>query len=87
MSRARKRKKAMREVVLRYLCHDNITWWSEVVTGPSMIRFAVNDEKRHQRDPFYLIAQNTLPAPVKYSRCPLCAGRPHHAPRLDGVWR
>lgn len=86
MSRARKMRKARREVEVRFLCHDNVTWKSEIVSGPSTIRFELNYEKRKQRDPFYLIGQLMTPAPIKYSRCNVCVGRPHHSPWLDGVW-
>ena len=86
MSRARKLKKAAREVTLRYLCHDNVTWKTEVVSGPSVIRHSVNYEKRRQRDPFFLVSQSKTAAPVKYSRCPHCVEHPHHSPWLDGVW-
>lgn len=87
MGKARKVKKAAREVALRYLCHDGVTWKTEVITGPSVIRFSLNYEKRRQRDPFFLVAQNIASAPVKYSRCPVCVGRPHHSPWLSGARR
>lgn len=86
MSRARKLKKARCVVEVRYLCHDNVTVKSEHIYGPAQIRFAVNYEKRHARDPFYLAGQMKTSAPIKYSRCNVCVGRPHHSPWLDGVW-
>ena len=42
--------------------------------------------KRSERDPAYLFGQTMMPAPIKYSRCPVCVGRPHHSPWLDGLW-
>lgn len=86
MSRARRQRKARREVEVRFLCHDNVTEKSEIVSGPAQIRFAVNYEKRRQSDPSYLIGQLMIPAPIKYSRCNVCVGRPHHSPWLDGTW-
>lgn len=82
MSRARKLKKARYVVEVRYLCHDNVTVKSERVCGPSQVRYAVNYEKRRARDPFFLIAQSTTSAPVKYARCLVCVGRPHHSPNV-----
>lgn len=53
---------------------------------PSQIRFERLYDKRDRTDPTYLRGQMRIPAPVKYSRCPVCVGAPHHSPWLDGVW-
>lgn len=82
MSRTRKLKKPHRVVEIHYTCHDGITEVTEHVYGPSQIRYAVNYEKRRARDPFFLVAQNTTGAPVKYARCEVCVGRPHHSPNV-----
>lgn len=87
MSRARRIKKATRAVTLRYLCHDGVTWRTEVVTGPALIRFSLNYEKRRARDPFFLTSMRWTQAPVKYSRCRQCVGAPHHSPWLPGMKR
>lgn len=87
MSKARKIKKAAVSMVARYALHDGSGWFSETITGPADIRFSRNYEKRQERDPFYLVAQHTFPAPVKYSRCNVCVGRPHHSPWLDPSMR
>jgi hypothetical protein len=82
VSRARRLKKRRRVVAVRYLCHDGVTEVTENVYGPAEIRHAVNYEKRRQRDPFFLVAQDGVGAPVKYSRCSVCVGCPHHAPNV-----
>lgn len=54
---------------------------------PSLVRFDRMYDKREARDPAYLIGQTMCNAPIKYSRCPICIGRPHHSPWLDGIWK
>jgi hypothetical protein len=53
---------------------------------PSLVRFERLYDKREASDPSYLFGQMRLNAPVKYQRCSVCIGRPHHSPWLDGVW-
>lgn len=47
---------------------------------PSVARFDRLYDKREAWDRFYLVGQAGVNAPVKYSRCPICIGRPHHSP-------
>lgn len=55
--------------------------------SPSYIgRYERMSDKRYDRDPTFQIGQMMLPAPIKYSRCKVCDGRPHHSPWLDGIW-
>lgn len=49
---------------------------------PSKTRFDCMYDKRDATDPFYLVGQMRASAPVKYSRCTVCVGRPHHAPNV-----
>lgn len=45
---------------------------------PSDLRFERLYDAREQRDPFYLVGQMMVSAPIKYARCTVCVGRPHH---------
>lgn len=47
---------------------------------PAYVRYDRLYEKRAVTDPFFLVGQQLVGAPVKYSRCHHCVGDPHHAP-------
>lgn len=44
------------------------------------VRYIRLSDKRYDRDPFFLIGQMAVGAPVKYSSCRHCVGNPHHVP-------
>lgn len=50
------------------------------------IRFERLSDKRYATDPSYLRGQLQANAPVKYSRCTVCVGSPHHPPAFV-FWR
>jgi hypothetical protein len=50
---------------------------------PSLARFDRLYDKRADRDPTYRVGHWQTDAPVKYARCPVCIGRPHHSPWFD----
>jgi hypothetical protein len=52
--------------------------------SPSDRRFNRLFDKRAASDPTFLGGQLKASAPVKYARCTVCVGRPHHAPDLEG---
>jgi hypothetical protein len=54
--------------------------------SPLGLRLERLSDKRYSTDPSYLRGQLQANAPVKYSRCTVCVGRPHHPPAFV-FWR
>jgi hypothetical protein len=79
MSVKRRRKKAAWSRAYAYELHDGTVREASAMS-PRDYRFNVLWEKRRRSDPAYLISQTRTQAPVKYSRCKTCVGRPHHSP-------
>jgi hypothetical protein len=80
VSAARKRRK---------LSKSHLTWENpytgekQYTSGKGAVFAARFDRlwnKRKLSDPSYLTGRSLANAPVKYSRCPTCAGAPHHPP-------
>jgi hypothetical protein len=50
----------------------------------ALARFERLSDLRYERDPSFLTGQLRASAPVKYARCTVCVGRPHHSIYFGG---